>query len=88
MILKNFDLVKTVNGLISLQKECDIPFTVLTAHKINRNIKKLLDEAQPYEEDRQKIMDENISDSEKLTPKLRSNSLFFSIKSKSQAICS
>ena len=65
MILKNFDLVKTVNGLISLQKECDIPFNVLTAHKINRNIKKLLDEVQPYEEDRQKIMDENISDSEK-----------------------
>ena len=65
MIIKNIELVKCVNGLISLQKECDIPFTVLTAHKINRNIKKLLDEAQPYEEDRQKIMDENISDSEK-----------------------
>lgn len=65
MILNNFDLVKAVNGLVSLQKECNIPFTVTTAHKINRNIKKLLDEAQPYEEDRKKIMEENISDSEK-----------------------
>lgn len=65
MIIKNIDLVKCVNGLISLQKECDISFSVTLAHKINRNIKKLIEEAKPYEEDRQKIMNEDISDKEK-----------------------
>ena len=40
-------------------------FPVPLAHKINRNIKKLISEAEPYEEDRQLIMSENISDSEK-----------------------
>lgn len=65
MIIKNLDLVKHVNGLISLQKECDIPFSVTLAHKINRNIKKLIEEVKPYEEDRQKIMDEDISSDEK-----------------------
>lgn len=66
MIIKNIDLVKCVNGLISLQKECDISFSVTLAHKINRNIKKLIEEAKPYEEDRQKIMNEDISDKEKI----------------------
>lgn len=65
MIIKNIELVKCVNGLISLQKECNIPFSVTLAHKINRNIKKLIEEVEPYEEDRQKIMNESISDDEK-----------------------
>ena len=57
MIIKNIELVKCVNGLISLQKECNIQFSVTLAHKINRNIKKLIEEVKPYEEDRKKIMD-------------------------------
>ena len=65
MIIKNVELVKCVNGLISLQKECNIPFSVTLAQKINGNIKKLIEEVEPYEEDRQKIMDEDISDDEK-----------------------
>ena len=65
MIIKNIELVKCVNGLISLQKECNIQFSVTLAHKINRNIKKLIEEVKPYEEDRQKIMNESISDDEK-----------------------
>lgn len=65
MKMKNIDLVLAVNGLCSLRKECTATFPVKVAHTINRNIKKLLIEVEPYEEDRKEIMSENISDSEK-----------------------
>ena len=65
MLIKNIDLVKAVNGLVAFRKECTVTFPVPLAHKINRNIKKLISEVEPYEEDRQLIMSENISDSEK-----------------------
>ena len=65
MLIKNIDLVKAVNGLVAFRKECTVNFPVPLAHKINRNIKKLISETEPYEEDRQLIMSENISDSEK-----------------------